>query len=97
MIEGWSIGYDKAVSKHGKATYPNILHPFSVLMTATQLLNAYPAAAVKTLESAVNHDQCSNTMKPLAFGDEAGKYKSCCSSLVITPATTLHFPVFVEE
>ena len=68
-------------------------------MTATQPLNAYPAAAaVKTLETAaVNHDQYSNTMKPLAFADEAGKYKRCCSSLAITPATTSDFPVFVEE
>ena len=68
-------------------------------MTATQPLNAYPAAAaVKTLETAVNHDQCSNTMKPLlAFADEAGKYKRCCSSLAITPPTTSDFPVFVEE
>ena len=93
MMEGYSIGYDKAVSKHGKATYPttNILHPFSVLMTATQLLNAYPTAAVKTLESAVNHDQCSNTMKPLAFGDEAGKYKRCCPSLITLQPQLLIF------
>ena len=81
----------------------NILHPFSVLTTGTQLLirqhwKHYSAAAVKTLESAVNHDRCSNTMKPLAFGDQAaGKYKRCCSSLaIITFATTSGFPIFVQ-
>ena len=41
----------------------------------------------------MNHDRCPNSMKPLAFGDEAGKYKRCCSLLAVI---TSGFPVFVE-
>ena len=85
----------KRLKKREMPPSSNILQPFPVLTTATQLL-IYPAA-VKTRDSAVNHDRCPNTMRPLAFGDEAGKYKRCCSlSAIITSVTTSDRPVFVE-
>ena len=79
---GQKVGYKNTEILSSTKNPPS----FSVLTTMRrpQLLDVY-SAAVKTLESAVNHDWCPKYYEDLpTLGDSATKYKRCHPALAIT-------------